>query len=77
MTGNDFEDVLGVSWPELGQIRNILIDAGAVLARLSGSGPTMFGLFEGVPEMGQKEKLNGGNWRLFTVKPITWPREVD
>ncbi len=76
MTGNDFEDVLGVFCPELGQIRDILLDAGAVLARLSGSGPTMFGLFEGVPEIGQKGKLNGGNWRLFTVKPITWPEIV-
>ena len=77
MTGNDFEDVLGASWPVLDQIRDILIDAGAVLARLSGSGPTMFGLFEGTLTLEQEEKLNGGNWRLFTVSPITWPNEAD
>ena len=73
MTGNDFEDVLGASWPELGRIRDMLIESGAALARLSGSGPTMFGLFEGAPETRKREKINGGNWRLFTVKPITWP----
>ena len=77
MTGNDFEDVLGASWPVLGQIKDMLIGAGAVLARLSGSGPTMFGLFEGEPTLEQDEKLNGGNWRLFTVKPITWPSKAD
>jgi 4-diphosphocytidyl-2C-methyl-D-erythritol kinase len=60
----------------LGQIRDILIDVGAVLARLSGSGPTMFGLFEGMPTLEQEEKMNGGNWRLFTVSPITWPNEA-
>ncbi|MDH3891152.1 MAG: 4-(cytidine 5'-diphospho)-2-C-methyl-D-erythritol kinase [candidate division Zixibacteria bacterium] len=76
LTGNDFEDVLGAFCPELGQIRDMLLNAGAVLARLSGSGPTVFGLFEGAPETGQKVKLNGGNWQLFAVKPITWPDRV-
>lgn len=76
MTGNDFENALGASYPELGEIRNILLDAGAVLARLSGSGPTMFGIFEGAPKTELEGTLNGGNWRLFTVKPITWPERA-
>ncbi len=76
MAGNDFEDVLGVSCPELGRIRDILMDSGAQLARLSGSGPTMFGLFEGKPAVERDKIVSGGNWCLFTVSPITWPKLV-
>ncbi len=76
MTGNDFEEVLGASYPVLGRIRNVLLQAGAALTRLSGSGPTMFGLFVNAPGLGQDATYDWGCWRLFTVKPITWPLEV-
>jgi 4-diphosphocytidyl-2-C-methyl-D-erythritol kinase len=75
-TGNDFEEVLGASYPVLDRIRNVLLQAGAVLTRLSGSGPTMFGLFVNAPGLEQDTTYDWGCWRLFTVKPITWPLEV-
>jgi 4-diphosphocytidyl-2-C-methyl-D-erythritol kinase len=43
--GNDFEDVVYGHYPELGAIRDALLDYGAQAARLSGSGSAIFGIF--------------------------------
>ena len=43
---NDFEDTVFVVHPEIGEIKQRLLDAGAVYAAMSGSGSTVFGLFE-------------------------------
>lgn len=43
---NDFEDTVFVSHPEIAEIKQRLLDAGAVYAAMSGSGSTVFGLFE-------------------------------
>ncbi|MGH7636582.1 MAG: 4-(cytidine 5'-diphospho)-2-C-methyl-D-erythritol kinase [Gemmatimonadaceae bacterium] len=44
--GNTFEPVVEEKYPELANHRTRLIEAGATIARLSGSGSTVFGLFE-------------------------------
>lgn len=44
--GNDFEPSIERRHPELGRIRESLSAAGARIARLSGSGSTVFGLFD-------------------------------
>lgn len=43
---NDFEQTVFALHPELAQIKQHLIDCGAVCAAMSGSGSTVFGLFE-------------------------------
>ena len=43
---NDFEDTVFVAHPEISEIKQRLLDAGAVYAAMSGSGSTVFGLFE-------------------------------
>lgn len=43
---NDFEDTVFVVHPEIAKIKQRLLDAGAVYAAMSGSGSTVFGLFE-------------------------------
>ena len=43
---NDFEDTVFVVHPEIGEIKQRLLDAEAVYAAMSGSGSTVFGLFE-------------------------------
>lgn len=43
---NDFEDVIFDLHPSLGVLRNEIEEAGAFLARLSGSGAAVFGLFD-------------------------------
>jgi 4-diphosphocytidyl-2-C-methyl-D-erythritol kinase len=46
MPGNDFEHVVFPEHPELVEIKKALLEKGAFYAALSGSGSTMFGLFD-------------------------------
>ena len=68
--GNDFEEVHLLSYPEIGRIKDGLLSAGAKLARMSGSGPCVFGMFSKLPD--SKEDLNRNNmdWQIYFVKPI-------
>ncbi|MBC8153882.1 MAG: 4-(cytidine 5'-diphospho)-2-C-methyl-D-erythritol kinase, partial [Bacteroidetes bacterium] len=43
---NDFEDSLFPCYPVLGQLKSQLYDAGALYASMSGSGSTVYGIFE-------------------------------
>lgn len=43
---NDFEKTVFAKYPELADIKKHLLDAGAYYAAMSGSGSTLFGLFE-------------------------------
>ena len=43
---NDFEDTVFVAHTEIAETKQRLLDAGAVYAAMSGSGSTVFGLFE-------------------------------
>jgi 4-diphosphocytidyl-2-C-methyl-D-erythritol kinase len=42
---NDLEQVTMARYPVLGEIKSALLDAGAEAALMSGSGPTLFGIF--------------------------------
>ena len=49
--GNTFEKVVEPRFPVIREYRERLLDAGATIARLSGSGSTVFGVFEsGAPD---------------------------
>jgi 4-diphosphocytidyl-2-C-methyl-D-erythritol kinase len=50
LTGNDLEPPCVRRHPALGGLRGLLIGAGATAALMSGSGPTVFGLFAGPAE---------------------------
>ena len=43
---NDFEDSVFVKFPEIKNIKETLYDAGALYASMSGSGSSVFGVFE-------------------------------
>ena len=43
---NDFESVVFPTYPEIGAIKNMLIALGAKFASLSGSGSTVYGIFD-------------------------------
>ena len=43
---NDFEDTVFVAHPEIAEIKQRRLNAGAVYAAMTGSGSTVFGLFE-------------------------------
>jgi len=69
--GNDLEAVTINRYPEIGDIKKELKKAGAVAALMSGSGPTVFGLFSGREEAQrsfvQFAKEYGDN--VFLVRP--------
>jgi 4-diphosphocytidyl-2-C-methyl-D-erythritol kinase len=56
---NDFEAAVERRHPELAGLRRALEDRGAILARLSGSGSTVFGVFDEAPDAGELERATG------------------
>lgn len=54
---NDFEQTVFPSYPEIADIKQRLLEAGAVYAAMSGSGSTVFGLFENDSESRTKTQL--------------------
>jgi len=77
-TGNDFEPVQLGAHPQLKRIKNGLLDLGALLSRMSGSGPTVFGLYIEAPEikskrLQSKDESRTGAWQAFAVRPVVQP----
>ena len=54
---NDFEQTVFPLYPEIAEIKQRLLDAGAVYAAMSGSGSTVFGLFQNDTEGGADAQL--------------------
>lgn len=71
LSGNDFEEACFHSFPELGRIKDGLLKHGALIARMTGSGPTIFGIFEQAPRTEVDKMLNRRNWHVHTVTPIS------
>lgn len=71
LSANDFEEGPLLSSEGHQKIKKGLLGCGAELARLSGSGPTVFGLFSSPPS---EECIgNAGAWHVITVRPIALP----
>ena len=45
---NVFEHIVCLTYPEIMDIKSLLIDSGALYASLSGSGSTMFGIYNDI-----------------------------
>lgn len=71
---NDFERNHLESFPELALIRKTLVDQGAVVTRMSGSGPTVFGIFGTASTPESKGLTEHHSWNVNIVKPISLPR---
>jgi 4-diphosphocytidyl-2-C-methyl-D-erythritol kinase len=70
---NDFEPVVYGLYPEIGRARDALAEAGASGALLSGSGASVFGLFENVHERDRAQaalKVEAG-WRVFACATLS------
>ena len=66
---NDFERVIHTTYPEVGKIKETLQSAGALYAGLSGSGSTVFGVFDNL----QKAEAILGNfpqYQTFLTSPV-------
>jgi 4-diphosphocytidyl-2C-methyl-D-erythritol kinase len=70
---NDLEQVAFAVWPVLGAFRDALIDSGASLALLSGSGSTVFGGFRDAKTRDRARDALGERfpgWRLIRSDPV-------
>ena len=72
LAGNDFEKIHPQFYPELASIKDELLRCGALLARMSGSGPAVVGLFADPPPAGIDAIGNERGWRIHTVRPIVF-----
>ena len=69
---NIFEEPILSERPVAKEIREILVDAGAVGAMMSGSGPSVFGIFRGEIEAGEAQKaLEKRGYRAYVCRPIS------
>ena len=53
---NDFEDSVFAQYPVIQELKNLMYDLGAVYASMSGSGSTVFGIFEKACDLKNKFK---------------------
>lgn len=75
-TGNDFEPVQFGAHPQLLRAKKCFADSGAVLARMSGSGPTVFGIYYGMPDFDSDRVFGRTDWTISTVRPIRLPARL-
>src|SRR5205807_1259849 len=73
VTSNDFEAVVVRLQPEVGRARGALVGAGARRAMLSGSGSSVFGIFEskGEAERAREALKAEGGWQVFACATLT------
>ncbi|MDF3076430.1 MAG: ispE [Sphingobacteriaceae bacterium] len=55
---NDFEDSVFKVHPQIRQIKNALYESGALYASMSGSGASVYGIFDHKPDLRELEKHN-------------------
>lgn len=59
---NDLESVTLTAVPMLPRLKTWMVEQGAMAALMSGSGPTVFGVFAGPEEAGRAEAAAAGDW---------------
>jgi 4-diphosphocytidyl-2-C-methyl-D-erythritol kinase len=71
---NDLEAVTASAHPVIGEMVQALEESGALGARMSGSGPTVFGIFEseGACRAAAKKLVTRG-WLLYPAEVLTGP----
>ena len=70
---NDLEGAVLEGWPELGAFRARLLAEGARLALVSGSGSTVYGLFDDATEAARAATIVSGafpSWRVRTSRTV-------
>jgi 4-diphosphocytidyl-2C-methyl-D-erythritol kinase len=68
---NDLEAPIARHHPEIDQMKTALRRAGALAAAMSGSGSTVFGLFQQRSEaMAAVNRLSGSGWRVLMTESL-------
>jgi 4-diphosphocytidyl-2-C-methyl-D-erythritol kinase len=69
---NDLESVTSALHPVINRIKDALLDQGAVGALMSGSGPTVFGIFETEAACRvAADSLSPEGWMIYPVETLT------
>ena len=66
---NDFERVIYETYPEIGKIKTNLKKAGALYTGLSGSGSTVFGVFDNISTALNAE-MSFSQYQTFLTSPV-------
>jgi 4-diphosphocytidyl-2-C-methyl-D-erythritol kinase len=66
MLVNDLEEVVIKRYPIVKEIREKLLEKGALMSAMSGSGPTVFGVFESIEEASSASKAFKDCWTAIT-----------
>jgi len=69
--GNVLEDVTIPQYPIIGQIKELMVENGAVGSMMSGSGPTVFGLFEDMETAKRAKKVMSASGLAKSVYTTT------
>lgn len=66
---NDLEPVVASLHPVIGRMKRVLTTAGAIATRMSGSGPTVFGLFDDFDQARESSKIlrTEDGWRVIVT----------
>ena len=67
---NDFEKIVIPAYPEIGFIKNKLLDSGAKFASLSGSGSTVFGIYDNKAYAKKAESYFHNSHLTILTRPI-------
>jgi 4-diphosphocytidyl-2-C-methyl-D-erythritol kinase len=77
MVFNDLENAVMTKYHEVAEIREMLLENGAVIASMSGSGPTVFGVFRSAQEAMKASENMGKYWcRVVSTLGVNEMREM-
>ena len=70
---NDFEKVVFARWPELARLKRLLIRAGAESASLTGSGSSVFAVFDSSRRLlsATKSLFPQAGWQTFRTRTLS------
>ena len=66
---NDFENMIGKTYPEINEIKLTLINTGALFSGLSGSGSTVFGIFDNL-QNAEISRKKFSQYQTFIAFPV-------
>jgi 4-diphosphocytidyl-2C-methyl-D-erythritol kinase len=68
---NDFEWFVFAEWPELGRLKSELIQAGAEIASLTGSGSAVYALFDSAQKLADALKWVPAGWQAYRTRTLS------
>ena len=67
---NDFETIIVPAYPEIGQIKKTILEQGALFSSLSGTGSTVFGVFDDEAKAIFAESLFNLHYKTVIAHPV-------